>query len=123
MKIVGLLLLLAGISGCVEYSCYSNFDRSLERATAFCSAGNNDKALCESLEIDEQVCGIAKDNKCRPLGKGLKTFIGIHYYDCRDIKDKETCSADKFCEWTFSDPLAGTYADFWEPRRSAGSNN
>jgi hypothetical protein len=100
-------------SGCVEFDCYSNIDYAIEQANTFCSKGDGDTKICESLKIDGAICRISKthNNACMALGYGIQTFIRIPYSDCRGLNEN-ICKSKKSCEWNFKDPLKLKFGDF-----------
>lgn len=113
-----IVVVLSCFAGCVKFSCYSNSDRAIELAHQFCSKGNNNQTLCDSLEIDGRVCGISRDGTtCMALGSGIKTFIAVKYYECQHLEEQKICQAKDYCDWTFADPLEGRYGDFYRPYR------
>lgn len=111
------LIFLVMPSACVEYKCCSSVDYAVEQANNFCSKGNNDKELCESLKIDNRVCGISKNNNnaCMALGTGIQAFIRMPYEDCRALNETR-CKASKVCELSFKDPFNMKFGDFQKAR-------
>lgn len=115
--ILMLMLILVWSSGCVEVACYSNVDYATEQAEKFCSQGNGDKKRCDSLKIDRNICGIAKDSedKCIADSLGIQTFIRIRVPECSQL-DEATCKTKEFCDWTFKDSAKMAFYDFIKPR-------
>jgi hypothetical protein len=113
IKALSIAILLAQVSGCVEYACYSSVGHAVRLANKFCSQGNGSKELCKSLEIDGSVCGPedTSANECLPLGSGIQTFIRIPYYECTEL-DEKVCRSNDACEWTFKDPIQMKFGDF-----------
>ena len=107
MKAIYVASLMLGVSGCVEFSCYSNLDHAKHQGNKFCAQGNGNKQLCESLAIaDKNVCrlSIETPSNCVVSGYGIETFVRIPHYECAKLKE-EACQSTQSCAWTFKNPV------------------
>jgi hypothetical protein len=91
-------------SSCAKFECYANVDYACQKARNFCSKGDTDKALCESLEIDGKACKyLEKRKQCRALSHTIHTFISIPNYKCHQLAE-DKCEILKECELNYYDP-------------------